>query len=1155
MALDAASKNGIGCSLTDPHEEIRFKKSEIKSLDQFPSSRDGNGVKVDTPRQRKKLLRHLFHIIFWAILIVAIVLGVLFSLLKVGISGEYLTRKMQATLSQQLGDYARVKINDARLSLDEDYHLALETQNVMLDDIKDGVKVDQIGVFRVGFSSWALLFGKLQIAQIELHDANVLLPQSQGPGLFDQLPKDEYGRIDPDAIANVLFPAFDISAEKLRSMSINVLVLKNISLHMPGENGTILGIKDLDLRMRWKMATLISSLTWNSEKIGVEANANYANRRANDITLNVKSFPLHLGAADDVSPFLPNGHTNNGHFKLKGKANLSVEAHRNNTDDEPIVRTQLTMPDGIMDFGTEQNIPSKIDFNLLHIPHSNKIEFETSLIQIGGLVIPFNGALGLTPVDLKLGRPVNDYRFEIVAQHAVSASNEVPDVALRFEMKLAGQYNLADKKALMDEITINAPHGNLMGQGSLKFGAGSPETIFVLHVPQMDVAEAKQLWPVNISPGARRWVASHIFGGQLKNGSIEIALPQGYFQSGIPAGTLSGNEVKIRTDIVNTRSDLVGELPALRDASGNVAIDGMTTTITLDSGASYLSNGRKVEAVEGTLVIPWGPQRPVFADMDLVARGEIDAAGEMIGYSPINARHRLPFNTDKAHGNVEADIKLRFPVTHDEPKGEITYNAHVNFSDFSMPDPIKNNIVSNAAGTADVDKSGIILQANGLLNELPAQIKLVQPFENSDLQKSEKITLNLDDSIRSKHFAFLNNFLTGPVNVEVGEDNNGKRHFNADLTNADLEFSWAGWKKGKGMAAHAQFDMPSNIKDKPDYTIENFSLSGQNLDVAGQIHIKDKQLFGAEFTRANLSRNDDLTLKVISSGKSYHIEASGKSYDGRALIQQLGKTQNSNSGGKTAISVHASIASLAGFYGEELSNVNATYEITEQKAAQFSLSGTTHNRQSVNVETQKSSGHQTVTARSNDAGALFRFMNYYDKIRGGVLKADLTSSSGQPLSGRVSIRNFEVVDEPRLAAIVSSRPRGGGKSLNEAVKGKINSSSIGFDLAYAHIAKGDNYLVLDRGVLRGPTVGATFQGVLYDVSGNMSITGTFMPAYGLNRLFGDLPIIGQVLGNGRDRGLIGITFKIEGKAKHPQVMVNPISVIAPGIFRSIFEFQ
>ena len=71
----------------------------------------------------------------------------------------------------------------------------------------------------------------------------------------------------------------------------------------------------------------------------------------------------------------------------------------------------------------------------------------------------------------------------------------------------------------------------------------------------------------------------------------------------------------------------------------------------------------------------------------------------------------------------------------------------------------------------------------------------------------------------------------------------------------------------------------------------------------------------------------------------------------------------------------------------------------------------------------------------------------------------------------------------------------------------------------------------------------------------MDITGTFMPAYGVNRLFGEIPLFGQILGNGRDRGLIGITFRLAGDSKSPQLQVNPISVIAPGIFRSIFEFD
>ena len=45
------------------------------------------------------------------------------------------------------------------------------------------------------------------------------------------------------------------------------------------------------------------------------------------------------------------------------------------------------------------------------------------------------------------------------------------------------------------------------------------------------------------------------------------------------------------------------------------------------------------------------------------------------------------------------------------------------------------------------------------------------------------------------------------------------------------------------------------------------------------------------------------------------------------------------------------------------------------------------------------------------------------------------------------------------------------------------------------------------------------------------------------------------LTNGRDKGLLGITFSLEGDAKEPNLHVNPMSLIAPGIFRQIFEYR
>ncbi len=37
--------------------------------------------------------------------------------------------------------------------------------------------------------------------------------------------------------------------------------------------------------------------------------------------------------------------------------------------------------------------------------------------------------------------------------------------------------------------------------------------------------------------------------------------------------------------------------------------------------------------------------------------------------------------------------------------------------------------------------------------------------------------------------------------------------------------------------------------------------------------------------------------------------------------------------------------------------------------------------------------------------------------------------------------------------------------------------------------------------------------------------------------------------------MLGITFSVAGRAAQPDVSVNPLSAVAPGIFRRIFEFR
>ena len=54
----------------------------------------------------------------------------------------------------------------------------------------------------------------------------------------------------------------------------------------------------------------------------------------------------------------------------------------------------------------------------------------------------------------------------------------------------------------------------------------------------------------------------------------------------------------------------------------------------------------------------------------------------------------------------------------------------------------------------------------------------------------------------------------------------------------------------------------------------------------------------------------------------------------------------------------------------------------------------------------------------------------------------------------------------------------------------------------------------------------------------------------------DIPLVGQILGNGDSMAvLIGVTYRLAGEAGEPQLQINPFSAVAPGIFRSVFEYN
>ncbi len=244
--------------------------------------------------------------------------------------------------------------------------------------------------------------------------------------------------------------------------------------------------------------------------------------------------------------------------------------------------------------------------------------------------------------------------------------------------------------------------------------------------------------------------------------------------------------------------------------------------------------------------------------------------------------------------------------------------------------------------------------------------------------------------------------------------------------------------------------------------------------------------------------------------------------------------------------------SVVGFNDEKIGNFEARYVSSGGRLQALNFSGITGSGEAVVSQTREG---RALNITSGDAGAVSRFADLYQHMQGGLLNMSIRLGNGGNWDGSVDIRRFAIVNEQRLHSIVSTPVGENQRSLNSAVKRNIDTSAQRFQRGFARVVSRGGVVGIENGVVRGDQIGATFQGVIRDQRGNMDMTGTFMPAYGLNRLFAELPVIGIILGNGSDRGLIGITFKLTGKFDHPAMQINPLSIIAPGVFRNIFEFQ
>lgn len=1127
------------------HEKIRFRRDEITDLGAMPSA-----AGQELPRPRISVRRRAGHCVLAAVAVLgSLVLLAIIAIEALSYSGfgqDRLRAEAEHAIEGLAGVDVDVSMGQARLTLDGLRLIAVEVPDVKLKRA-DGSPMAEAGLMRFGIRLLPLLTGNVRLGNARIADARIVvdaMPEGGGSDWSAAL-RNQEGLIDPQKLLNEAFRGIHRGFNAVQFDAMREIALTNVDFVLPsGGEVKIVRVVHASLA-KTRLGELRVSANFDVDGRDVELAASAA-REAGADRIAVLDATVSM-----TDPFAGKTDIPAAKASRIGSADLVITGRESSGGDGSELVAKGSIGKSTLDLEQRGQLVGDIAVDLRLADGSNRLDIRQLLVTTGRSTFDFSGAFGPRPATgVASDNPA--YRFELMSRESRLAPGESPEPALSFLARVAGTYDVVTKTLTAEQIGLKSgPGGEALGKAAVQFVDGKAPGIFVaFNIHDMSVAHVKQLWPWFSAKNARLWVLQNLYGGRVVDGNVQFDVKPNRLGNGVP---LTSQEVFGRFEIDGSRFDTAGRIPPIRDAKGVVEFHGNDVDVSLSQGTVFMPSGRTVAASNGKLKVVKANVMPVIGSLDIDVAGTADAVAELASYEPINAMRHVGILPEELTGDVTGNVKADIPLTRGIDTDTLDWKVALDYEGLAVAKPLDGQKLTEADGNITVTPDKAVIAAKGKLNGVPAELDLVEPLRKDGVDKQRNVQLVLDDKTRNAMVPGLSDLLSGTIKVDVEQLDEGKRNIVADLTAARLDLPWVGWSKGPGIPAKASFVMNS---DGSRATLSDFDLSGKSFSIKGDISFVDANLSSASFDEVKLNRDDDVSVKIKRSGKGFAVKVSGNALDARALIKQFmaDTDKASKSTGGSSVSVSANIGTLIGFSGEKLSNVTLEYAGAGSKVGSLKVNATASSSGLITVSNALQGGGRRLDVRSADAGAILRFLDVYARMQGGSLALALESTGDGPLKGQVDVRDFVVVDEPRLASIVSSKPAGDDRSLSQAVRKDIDVSKVKFERGFAQIDKREKYLALENGVLRGPLIGTTFQGVLYDQQGQMNMTGTFMPAYGLNRIFGELPLVGVILGNGRDRGLIGVTYKLSGDANAPKLHVNPLSVIAPGIFRAIFEY-
>src|SRR6266576_4990 len=707
------------------------------------------------------------------------------------------------------------------------------------------------------------------------------------------------------------------------------------------------------------------------------------------------------------------------------------------------------------------------------------------------------------------------------------------------------RFDTEKKRVLLTQADISNGEIGIAGTGSIDY-LGEPRLTLGFAGTPMSASALKRIWPILIVPEVREWVIERVERGSVQRIEVGVNSPVHNLSRRGPPIPDDGLAVNIVASGVTLRP--VDELPSVRDADLKAHVTGRTATVTIGQSVADTPSGRKRNISDFVFEVPDMAPKPAPARIKFRIEGPVPAAAEILASDRLSEFSGTLIDPNSSKGTVSAVVTLGLPIKRELTKADTTYAITADLGGFAADRLVMNQKLEADKLKVVANNQGYQVKGEVKINGQTAALDYRKP---NDGDADIKLQATLDDASRARLGLDLGPAVSGAIPIKLigkigAPDRDSRMGIEADLTSLKLDNILPGWVKLPGKSSRAVF----KVVQKPQSTrLEDIVIDGGGVTIKGSLEVdQNSDLMNANFPTYSPSEGDKTSLKADRGADGVlKVTMRGDVFDGRGFLKSAisGKEADPKTKAKNIdLDVDLKLGAVAGFNGEAVRSVDVKLSRRNGTIRSFALSGKLGRDTPLTGDLRKpAQGRDVIYLETNDAGAFFRFNDTYSKVVGGQLQLAMDPPTIEPgaKEGLINVRDFSVKGEASLDRLAAGGPAAG-------------QSGVSFSRARAEFTRQNGQLTIREGVLKGPMIGGTIEGSI-DSGNQVRMSGTFVPMYGLNNMFGQIPVLGLIIGGGSNEGLFAVTYEVVGTTDKPVLRVNPISAILPGVSRNIMEFN